>query len=120
MVDFDAIQALAKEILTIVGTPLLNLLVAMVLLIVGLWLARTFHQATSYVLGAVGFDRITDAIGVTKALKSGGVKHRPAELMGHLVYWIVMLGSLVKARPTRSWMPSPNACPIITNSKRVY
>jgi len=95
MVDFIEIQKIATEILTIVGGPLVNLLVAMILLVIGLWLARIFQQAAGYVLTAVGFDRITDAIGVSKALKSGGVKHKPSELVGDLTYWIIMLGALV-------------------------
>ena len=95
MVDFNAIQNLAMEILTIVGRPLTSLLIAMLLLVVGLWIARIMQQATGYVLDAVGFDRITDAIGISKALKSGGVTRKTSHLAGDLVYWIVMLGALV-------------------------
>jgi hypothetical protein len=68
---------------------------SLVLLLLGWLLAKTIELVVVRVLKTITLDRIADQIQLTDVLARGGIKLRPSELIGAIVYWLVMLAVLM-------------------------
>lgn len=69
----------------------LKLLIALFLLLVGLLIARGLEKVVVLVLKAAQLDKASGQIGFNDLLKRGNIKDNASELVGSLVYWVVVL-----------------------------
>ena len=69
----------------------------LVILIVGLVLASLLAKAVTFLLRKVGFDRLSDRIGLTRLEQRMNVRLDAAAVLGKIVYWFIVLIFLVPA-----------------------
>src|SRR5438477_6350677 len=69
----------------------------LVILIVGLIIAALVSKAVTFLLRKVGFDRLSNRIGLTRLEQRMDVKLDPAGVLGTIVYWFILLIFLVPA-----------------------
>jgi len=79
-----------KEILLTISPLLLNLLYALILLLIGLLIAKGLQWLLDTILTAAKLDKGCKQIGFTDLLTKGGLKKGPTELLGNLVYWLTI------------------------------
>ncbi len=89
-------NALANT-LNMILTFIPKLIGFLVILIVGLIIAAVVAKALTFLLRKVGFDRMSDRIGLTRFEQRMGVKMDAADLLGRVVYWFIVLIFLVPA-----------------------
>jgi len=68
-----------------------NLLAMLVILIVGILLARLFRAILVRVLLAIKFDSWSDRMGVTTLLRKGDLWAKPSLALGAIVFWILII-----------------------------
>ena len=64
---------------------------ALFVLIIGWIIAKLLKWAVQKVLKTIGFDGITDKIGINSFLVKGGIKKTSSQLISSLFYWVIML-----------------------------
>jgi Mechanosensitive ion channel, conserved TM helix len=69
----------------------------LVILLVGLIIAALVAKAVTFLLRKVGFDRMSDRIGLTRFEQRMGVHMDTAGVLGRIVYWFIVLIFLVPA-----------------------
>lgn len=69
----------------------LKLLITLVLLLVGLLIARGLEKIVVLFLKAIQIDKVSDQIGFEDLLRKGSIKGEASELVGSLVYWVTVL-----------------------------
>ena len=69
----------------------------LVILLIGWLVATAIAKALTLVLRKVGFDRISDRIGLTRLERQMNIQMDAAGLLGKIVYWFVFLIFLVPA-----------------------
>ncbi|HEV2846746.1 MAG TPA: hypothetical protein VG477_17965 [Thermoanaerobaculia bacterium] len=74
-----------------------NLLGAILILLVGLIVAKLLEKATEAILEKLHFDEALDRGGVNRALARTGTKLDPSSLVARLVFWVVALTTIVMA-----------------------
>ena len=79
-----------KEVLLTISPLLLNLLSALVLLLVGLLIARGLQWLMLTIFEALQLDKGSKQIGFNELLTKGGLKKGPTELLGDLIYWLTI------------------------------
>ena len=77
------------------GDLLPRLLLAALILIVGWLVAKAVRFAIVRGLRAVNFHVVTERAGLDGFLKNGGIESDTTDILGALVYWLVILGALV-------------------------
>jgi hypothetical protein len=77
------------------GDLLPRLLLALVVLIIGWLIAKAVRFAIVKGLRAVNFHVVTERAGLDGFLRDGGIESDTTEILGVLVYWLVILGALV-------------------------
>lgn len=77
------------------GDFLPRLAAALLIVLVGWFLARAARYAVVRLLRAVNFHVVTERSGVDAFLRDGGLRIDTAEILGLTVYWLVLLGALV-------------------------
>src|SRR5437764_13696900 len=90
---FNALANAVNLILTFIP----RLIGFLVILIVGLIIAALVAKAVTFLLRKVGFDRISDRIGLTRFEQRMGVRMDTAGVLGKSVYWFILLIFLVPA-----------------------
>ena len=78
-----------------IGDLLPRLMVAILVLIIGWLIAKAVRFAIVRGLRAVNFHVVTDRAGLDGFLRDGGVESDTTEILGVLMYWLVILGALV-------------------------
>jgi len=78
------------DVLATVGPPLLNLLYALVLLFIGLLIAKGLQWLAVHAFEALGLDKGSKQIGFTEILAKGGTTKQPTDLLGDLIYWLTI------------------------------
>jgi len=78
-----------------ISAPILNLIIALVLLLLGFLVAKWLGIATTFILKLVQLDRGSKQIGFNTLLEKGDVKRTAAELLGDLVYWVIVFITVV-------------------------
>ena len=68
-----------------------NLLAMLVILIVGILLARVLRAILVRFLKAINFDRWSDRMGVTTLLRKGDLWAKPSLAIGAIVFWILII-----------------------------
>ena len=64
---------------------------AIIILVVGWLLAKLIETIVTKVLKAVRLDSVSDKIGISKVLAQGDIKMSLSELIGGVIYWLVVL-----------------------------
>src|SRR5690242_10255351 len=90
---FTALSNAVNMIITFIP----KLIGFLVILIVGLIVAALVAKALTFLLRKIGFDRMSDRIGLTRFEQRMGVKMDTAGLLGRIVYWFIVLIFLVPA-----------------------
>src|SRR5438874_11327102 len=84
---FNALANAVNLILTFIP----KLIGFLVILIVGLIIAALVAKAVIFLLRKVGFDRMSDRIGLTRFEQRMGVRMDAAGVLGKIVYWFIVL-----------------------------
>ena len=95
MTDFDVLLEPVRAFLAQVGDFLPRLAVALVVLLVGWFVAKAARFAIVRGLRAVNFHVVTGRAGLDGFLRDGGLHSDTTGLLGMMVYWLVILGALV-------------------------
>ncbi len=85
----DAVRLILTFIPRIIGF--------LIILIVGLIIATVVSKALTLILRKVGFDRMSERIGLTRFEGRMGVRMDSAGILGKIVYWFLLLIFLVPA-----------------------
>ncbi|PIP67614.1 MAG: hypothetical protein CO035_04340 [Candidatus Omnitrophica bacterium CG_4_9_14_0_2_um_filter_42_8] len=80
-----------KAMLVRAATFLPTLIGIIVILIVGWIIAAVLKNIVIKLLKAIQFDTASEKSGLADVLRKGGIKNTLSELMGGLIYWVVML-----------------------------
>ena len=97
MTDIDVMLEPLRVFLRQVGDFLPRLALALVVVLVGWLLAKTAKFAIVKGLRAVNFHVVTQRAGLDGFLRQGGIQTDTTEILGLMVYWLVILGALVIA-----------------------
>jgi hypothetical protein len=80
-----------KAMLVRAATFLPTLIGIIVILIVGWIVAAVLKNLVVKLLKMIQFDAASEKSGLSDVLKKGGIKNTLSELMGGLIYWVIML-----------------------------
>ncbi|OGB89147.1 hypothetical protein A2625_02365 [candidate division WOR-1 bacterium RIFCSPHIGHO2_01_FULL_53_15] len=80
-----------------ISQPLVSLISALVILLVGYILARLVGIAVAWVLKLAQFDKGAKWIGFAGLLGKGEVKKTASELVGDLLYWVILFIAAISA-----------------------
>ena len=89
----NALNDAVKLILTFIP----RLVGFLIILIVGLIFAALVSRALTFLLRKVGFDRLSERIGLTRFEQRMGIRMDPAGVLGKVVYWFILLIFLIPA-----------------------
>jgi hypothetical protein len=88
-----SIESLLKavtEVAVIISPLILNLLISLVLIFVTIIIAKFIQSLVTSLLKSALLDKGLQAIGFNQILTKGDIKKTPSELIGDLVYWLVV------------------------------
>jgi hypothetical protein len=80
-----------RAMLVRVTTFLPTLIGILVILIIGWIIAAVLKNVVTKLLKVIQFDTASEKSGLSDVLRRGGIKNTLSELIGGLIYWIVML-----------------------------
>src|SRR3989338_7070988 len=80
-----------KAMLVRAATFLPTLIGILVILIVGCIIAVVLKNVVVKLLKLIQFDTASEKSGLADVLRKGGIKNTLSELMGGLIYWVIML-----------------------------
>jgi len=89
-------QAFANAV-NLVLTFIPRIIGFLIILIVGLIVAYFVAKALTFLLRKVGFDRLSNRIGLSRIEQRMGITLDPAGVLGKIVYWFILLIFLVPA-----------------------
>jgi flagellar biosynthesis protein FliQ len=95
MNQLDLMLQPLRAFLVQVGDFLPRLAIALLVILVGWLLAKAARFAIVRGLRAVNFHVVTQRAGLDGFLHDGGIRADTTEIMGLVVYWLVILGALV-------------------------
>ena len=81
------VQSLVNQVMAFLPT----LLGALILFLVGWLVAQAIQLGVVRLLKTIGLDKLADQIQLSAVLTKGGIRHKFSELIGAIVYWLVML-----------------------------
>jgi hypothetical protein len=83
----EPVQSLVNQLMAVL--PML--LGALLLFLVGWVIAKTVEAIVVKILKTIALDKISDQILLSDVLSKGGIKAKLSELVGVIVYWLIML-----------------------------
>lgn len=86
-----------QSLLTQVMGFLPSFLGALLILLVGWVIAKTIEGVVGNVLKAIQLDKLADRIQLSDVLTKGGIKQKLSELIGAIIYWLVILAVVIAA-----------------------
>src|SRR3989338_7412480 len=89
----EPVQSLLTQLLSFIP----RLLGAIAILLVGGWIANAVEALIARLLKTVALDKLADQIGLGNVLSRCGIKRKTSELMGAIIYWLVMLAVVMVA-----------------------
>jgi hypothetical protein len=95
--QLSEIGSLATGFLVTLGQFLPKLIIAIIILVAGWFLAKFLEFLVVRGMKLVNFNVVTDKAGIDGFLKKGGVKKSTIDILGILVYWLVILGTILVA-----------------------
>lgn len=72
-----------------------NILAMLLIILIGLLLARLFRALLRRFLKIVKFDAWSDRMGLTAVLRKADLWRRPSEAVAALVFWLLLLGTVM-------------------------
>lgn len=96
-VVLDTFQLFWVQLGEQLGKFLPKFLAALIILVAGWMLAKALHFAVVRGLKLVNFAILTDKAGIDKFLKQGGIRKTTTDILGILVYWLIILFTLLGA-----------------------
>ncbi len=87
----------AKTVIMQISQFLINMLLVLAILLVGWLVSKLVRSILSRLLKTLRFDTIGKKIEIDKLLSKGGIKQSPSDLIGIVVYWIILLITFVVA-----------------------
>ena len=86
-----------KELLLRSWDFFLKLLVAIIIFVIGWLVAKLIKTLLVKVLKTIRLDSVAEQLKIDDFLAKGGVKYTLSEIIGVVVYWILMLGVLISS-----------------------
>lgn len=83
----EPVRALVNQLMAFLPT----LAGALLLLLIGWIIAKALEAISARILKTIALDKIADQIQLSAVLAKGGVKRKLSELLGAIIYWLVML-----------------------------
>jgi hypothetical protein len=74
-----------------------NFLAAIVIFVIGWIVARIIKEIIVRLLRALRLDSISEQVKIEQFLFKGGIKYTLSELIGVVIYWVILLGVLISA-----------------------
>ena len=71
-----------------------KLIIGIIILLIGLVIARLIRGLTARFFLAIRLDRLSDRLGVSAFLARGDIRHTVAEILATVIYWLVLIFSL--------------------------
>ncbi len=96
----DGLTEALTSSLSQIGAFLPTLILALLLLVVGYFLARVVSLAVTRFLQFVGLDRLLSRTAVQTLLERSGTNQKSSEILGMIGFWIIFLVFLIKASDT--------------------
>ncbi len=87
------LQSALSQLLTFVP----SILGALLILLVGGLIAKLIEEIIVRGLKLITLDKISDQIQLSTMLAKGGIRRRPSELIGAIIYWMVVLAFVMTA-----------------------
>jgi hypothetical protein len=97
LLQIDIVVESLRSFLTRLGGYLPRLLGALLVLALGWIIARWVRTGVSKLLTAVRFDEVAKRSGIDEALAKGGVGLTTSDVLAGLVYWLIILVTLLAA-----------------------
>ncbi len=85
---------------TKVASFLPNIAAAVLLLVVGYFVARLVGTLIAKLLKKLGLDRITESSGIASAVQSTGIDASASQVFGKIIYWLIFLTFMISAADT--------------------
>jgi hypothetical protein len=104
-----------REMLTIVGAFIPRLIGLLLILILGWLIAKLIETIIVRGLKLVRLDTLAEKSGTSSFLAKGGIKYTLSELIGVLVYWIVVLIVMITALNAMQWTVAAEALNTVVN-----
>jgi hypothetical protein len=96
MTDFlDLILEPLQDVFHTIKQFLPNLLAMLVILIIGIFVARVLRAILVRFLAAIKFDSWSDRMGVTTLMRKGDLWAKPSLALGSILYWIMIVVALM-------------------------
>ena len=83
----EPVQALWSQVMMFLP----RLAGALLLFLVGWMIAKGVEALAVRILKMISLDKIADQIQLSSVLSKGGIRHKLSELIGVIVYWLIML-----------------------------
>jgi hypothetical protein len=88
--SLESLVRTISEVSMIISPLLLNLIVSLILILVTVLVARGLQMLVVAILKALMLDKGLQALGFNQFLTKGEIKKSPSELIGDLVYWLIV------------------------------
>jgi len=85
------------EYFDLVAASLPGVLAFIVIVAIGVAMGWLVRLLSAWILRMLGFDRFSYRTGFTSLLEKGNVRKQPSEIVGSILYWIVILASVLAA-----------------------
>jgi hypothetical protein len=86
-----------STIITKIAAYVPNILGALIILLIGFVIGKVIEGIATKFLKLIQFDTAADKSGITNILNKGEIRKTPAELIGALVYWLIIFLILIMA-----------------------
>lgn len=97
MIDIDVLQTALSEMLVQIIAYLPNLLTALILFLLGWAIARLLATITKKIARRLGLDTAVERSGLAEGLVQAGISKTASELLGQLLFWLVLLTFILMA-----------------------
>jgi hypothetical protein len=104
-----------REMLTIVGGFIPRLIGLLLILIIGWLIAKLIETVIVRGLKLIRLDTLAEKSGTSSFLAKGGIKYTLSELIGVLVYWIVVLIVMITALNAMQWTVAAEVLNTVVN-----
>ncbi len=97
---FQMILDPLKEVYLKFVSFLPNLLAMLIVIIIGIAVARIIKALLIHTLKVIKFDSWSDRMGLTSAMRKGDLWSKPTEVLGALVFWILIIVAVMAGMST--------------------
>lgn len=87
----DTILTSVKDMFATVTGYMPTLFTVLATLVIGLVAARVISKVVARLFKEIYFDTLCNHLGLAGVLRKGGIKKTPSEVVGCLLYWVIMI-----------------------------